>query len=425
MKKHIFDIKMWLITAVFALIGIFVFHGLGYILESFIETSTRRHVFVNGILTALFFVVPLIFAWIGMRISLMLNRSRFEITGKVGSVRTLLIALVGCILLAFVTQTLYALELRNEEEVIPGSDDELYKGTHIVLLMDSSDSMWADSVACEEAAIALINGLDETSSLQFIAFATNVMDRNVSDFLQLTASNKKVLTDFIKYDVFAAGGTDFNEPLERALDTLSAHRDPDYRPVILMLTDGYASIDDSVASRIKNDTELSLYTVRITDDAPGSAVDDMIKELLALADKDFTIPHSASGSVDVNDVLNAFRTAISHSSDPVIKIHTKLGFGGDRLFSFGDPVSLLRVIVVIIAFIGYGILVTLAYYGRIDFKYLILNIASGFVFGLLWLFIPYSDQWLTRYITAIGIPVIILYALVHVSALTIYKVEEE
>lgn len=413
MKRRVFDWKMWLLTGAFGFVGICIFAFVGSAVSNSLGTSLGY----NCLHAVMFLIVPLIFAWIGMRLSLRLSRKRYAIPNNIASVRALLTALAVCILIGAAAQLVYALEERPETVVVPGDSEAVYDGTHIIMLMDCSISMQDIQGVCNEAAAALIDGLDESFSVQYIAFAKNVMDRNVSDFLPMTTANKAVINDFIG-KVVAGGGTSFNAPLSRALDTLEQHRSKRYRPVILMLTDGEASVDASIASRIKSDGELSLYTVRITDDAPGTSNDNTVRDLLDLADKDFTIPNKRGKGVDVKDVLAAFRAALYRTGDSVTETRMGVGFGTDRIFEFGNTVYWWRVPAVILMFAAYGLLISYVYYNRILGGKLILNIMCGLAFAAVWLLAPYIYE--TK-----AIAVLAAYSFLHLSAITVYQIEDK
>lgn len=367
MKKR-FDFFMVVLTVLFASFGIGFVGGVHGMMDS-------DSVGTSLVCAILFFTVPVLTGYLAIRIALLLRRRKMMKKNSDGSLKTLVIALLLSAVVGAVGQLVYAIEWQTytTEKVI----ETKMKGSHVVMLMDISGSMLDEKPACMEAACQLIEGLDESTSMQFVAFAAAVKDENVSAFVPLTADNKISLQTLIqKADM--SGGTNFNHPLEIAIKTLEKNQKQDYRNMIIMLTDGTSSIDDSVKKTLTG-SDIELFTIRITDGTNDSDTD--VQALIQLAAKDFPIKPQSDGSIDVSLILESFRAALN-SSRVVTEEHRKLALGSDLVFAANMQDFWWRSIVQVVVFGIFSVLVSFAYYGSFGKVSFVLSLATGILCGV-------------------------------------------
>lgn len=327
------------------------------------------------------FALPLALGFLGLELGLWLDRKRYTAL-RPSRVASLLLALLlggglgaGC-------QLIYLVEYQNY--TVTSTEDMEYKGVHAVLLMDGSSSMEKRRDACVQAACRLVDGLDENSSVQFAAFANNVMPRNVSDFLPMTRENRAQLQDFIR-GTDLAGGTDFGPPLTLALTTLEEHADRDYRSIILMLTDGEAELSPDVSGPLADSDEIDLYTVRIVENSSGSP-SALAQALVDLAAEDFTIVPDGDGGVDVEEVLDAFWAALDGQA-VVSHQRERLGLGTDLMLWNNSPHYWWRILAGVLGCSLYAAVAGLVYYRQAG-RRLAVQLAAGAGTGAVLLAFP-------------------------------------
>ena len=395
MKKR-FDFLMVMLTVLFACFGIGFVGG--------IQGLMNEDSFVTGIVCSLlFFTVPVLTGYLGLRIALLLQRHKYVMKDSSGSVKMLVIVLVISAIVGCVGQVLYCIEWKTytTEKVIESN----MKGSHVVMLMDISGSMKDEKPACVEAACQLIDGLDDTTSMQFIAFAAAVSDNHVSQFLPLSADNKISIQSLIR-NANMSGGTNFNQPLDMAIETLQKNKQQDYRNMIIMLTDGSAEISDSIKNTLSG-SDIDFFTVRITDGSNDS--DGDVQALIQLATKDFPVNPQTNGGVDITVILESFRAAL-RSSSVITEEHRKLAFGSDLVFAVNMQQLWWRPIIQVVVISILSVLISLAYYGRLGKLSFVLSLATGIFCGVL--LVTVSELYAIHLI------------LLCYGAYTIYEIEE-
>ena len=329
-------------------------------------------VWESVLISVLFFVVPLLLGFVGLRLALWLNRKQFQAKKDSGCFVRLVVVLILSGILGGVGQVLYCLEWQTY--TVETGVTMQTKGNHVVMLMDISGSMRDEREACIEAACQLIDGLDETTTMQFIAFAATVEPRNESAFLPLTADNKLVLQDLIRA-IDMEGKTNFNQPLETAIHTLQTHQDPDYRSMILMITDGKDDINSSIKRTLSDPgSGIELFTLRITEGS--GAPDTQVQALIDLAKQDYPIQQKADGTVDMTTVLENLRSAID-SQRTITEERRKLAFGGDMVFTGMHTYFWWRPVIQVVLLGLYSVLISVAYYGKPGILSLLLSLAAG------------------------------------------------
>lgn len=370
MKKK-FGVLPLVLTVLFATAGILVF---GYIQKA-INPNTTWKALLDSVV---FFMVPLLLAFVGLLLALVLKQKKYHVKINGGCFARLAVVLILSGLLGGVGQLLYCLEWQTY--TVDTVVETPLKGNHVVMLMDISGSMSDEREACIEAACQLIDGLDETNTMQFIAFAASVASRNESAFLPLTADNKSSLQDLIR-GIDMKGGTNFNEPLEKAIQTLRDNQDTEYRSMILMITDGKDSINNSIKGTLSDpDSGIELFTLRITDGS--SSPDSQVRALIDLAKQDYPITQQGDGTVDMTTVLENLRAAI-HSQRSVTEEHRKLAFGSRLVFTYDYTDFWWRPVIQVVLLGLYSVLISVAYYGKPGVLSLLLSLAAGLFTGLI------------------------------------------
>ena len=132
----------------------------------------------------------------------------------------------------------------------------------IVVCVDCSGSMSGDrEVYAKALTVAMARlGKAEKRPIRVVLFSTQ------TEVYDSPASMKgKEWVDFL-VDVanrFSGGGTDFNEPLEKAMDAIENH--PEYtRADVVFITDGEAGVDEDVMERVvtnKKEKGFNLFTI--------------------------------------------------------------------------------------------------------------------------------------------------------------------
>ena len=318
----------------------------------------------------------LFFGYMGIRVALWLKRTKYREAPVKRNVAFVLLLtfVIGC-----VGQLLYSLEFKTFTRVVEGEMDS--KGAHVVLLMDDSDSMLGMEDACAEAACNFIDSLDEKISLQFASFTYHV--KEASQFLPMNDTNREEMKTFIRNKADAVGGTEFNAPLKMALETLKNNQAEGCRSVIILLTDGVASVADSIKAQLNDETnDIFFFTVRLTEDGEGDKSNELVRALTELADQDFAIAPDANGKVDVTEVTSAFRNALTSAAGQVTEEYKKLTIGTDFILEFDSVGSVARNAVKVAVFALYAVLVAMVYYGPQSGKSILLHLVIGLVCGL-------------------------------------------
>ena len=367
MKKRV-NILMPLFSAAAALAGLWMW------IELFPWAKEKTFLF-SVIFSILFFTSMLLLGFGGMWLAAWIGRKKYQIVPELSLQRLGAVLLVTAAVAGF-GQLLYGIEpqIRATETVV----DKNMKGLHLVLLMDVSGSMEEEQSVCAQAACQMIENLDETNFMQFVAFAGTVPERGESAFLPLTAENKAAL-QMMAQTVTLKGGTNFNEPLDKAITTLQSHQNPEYRSLIIMLTDGEDSVNSEIKSVLTDPKSgIDLFTLRITDDSGN--VSGNVQELIDLAEKDFPIVQKTDGSVDLTKVQDAFREALSYRG-VIVEEQTKLGFGSNLIFDTSDFSFWWQPLIQSVVFSLYSLLISIAYYGKTGLLSAGLNLAVGAAAG--------------------------------------------
>jgi hypothetical protein len=229
-----------------------------------------------------------------------------------------------------------------------------------------------------------VDELNADISLQFMAFSYDVKDRNTSKFLPMTDANKAAVKDVIR-DAYDMGGTDFDLALAKALKTLGDHADPDYKPVVILLTDGADYIDDPATRQALSSDELAFFTIRITDDQL-SQQDPDVQALTALADEDFVLVSGVYGDLKTGDVIEALRGAMDIAgTEQVTK--RKLVFT-DHFVWTAEETGIHRWIARLFLCAVLSLAAALAYCGSLNMVQTVINLTVGAGCGVVLQLLP-------------------------------------
>ncbi|MCD7806885.1 MAG: VWA domain-containing protein [Lachnospiraceae bacterium] len=217
------------------------------------------------------------------------------------------------ILIAMAGQLLFMI---SREEVTRTVEEETVVEREVTtvdmaFLIDASSSM--ESLGYRQpslnAAIQFVESLDETEQMQVIAFAGKVVGR--TGLLVTDDDGKAELTAFIE-EIDARGTTDFDAPLEEAVETLLKEGRDDSGKMIILLTDGDVTGDDetisaSLSSTIA-DNNILLYTVRIAESENTDMGSGLLKLVETTGGMDQVLV-PVDGEVDVAAMVEAFQNA--------------------------------------------------------------------------------------------------------------------
>lgn len=378
MKKR-FSVIALLISAAGAALGFFsgglVAALLGNVCNYSVENVVK--IITSGYCAA----AAVFFGYLGLRLGLWLDAGKYRIVNPRPMVT------VAALLLAFAAgalgQTLYCLENQSYLSTVQVSGE--MSGAHIVLLMDESSSMNSYVDTCKEAACAFVDELNEDFSLQFMAFSYDVKDRNTSQFLPMTDKNKEVVKDVIR-NAYDMGGTDFDLVLAKALDTLSDHADPDYKSVVILLTDGADYIDDSATRQTLSSDDVAFFTVRITMDDQLAQQDPAVQALIDLADEDFVLTTGVYGDLKTGDVIKALQDAMSIAGTKQIT-KWKLVLTTKSVWT-GEETGIHQWIARLAMCAALSLIAALAYCGSLNLVQALINLTVGAGCGVVLQLLP-------------------------------------
>ncbi len=389
----------------YGLSGVFALLGFGVCMLNYEITADTPEGCI--IWMAEVFAVCLAMGLLGIEADLFLRRKRFVPTVKRSLAKGLVFAVLAGAVLGAAGQALYALEVNVEKEKSGGKSEG--KETHVVLLMDYSGSMTNSIEDEKEVTCRLIEGLDENTSLQVIAFSDTVEDRAVSDFLPMTKANKAALQSFVRNIDIWFGGTNFDLPLEKAYETLSANKEKNCRSAVVMLSDyeqyGYTLITD-IADRIK-DEGFEMYSVRLT--SQDSQQTDPNDPFMQYTDEDFSVVKNSDGSFDTDKLLEALSESVKGKEKSRISdVSAELV---DETLLMEEDADILKILLRITVYGLFSLAAGMVYYGAGGKGRLLINFISGALSGVVSLINPIAGC--------------IVLMLVGAGSFTRYEIEEE
>ena len=270
-----------------------------------------------------------------------------------------------CVLIFGISAVGQALFMYSKEEVVVSASAD------VVLLLDASGSMESSGYhgARTDAGCQFVESLGEDNRMQAVCFAGKVLDS--SSLLDMDAQGKHVLTQFIQ-GIDSVGTTDFNQPLETAMQTLTQEGRADAGKAVILLTDGEGSLDNDIVSVYKNG-DVKVFTIRISSSSNMSTEARALAGLAADTDGfDVQLTPKADGTVDAADMLEAFQEAFQATTDTQVKMSKDLLICSQETTPYQ---FLIRAIVFVLCAILFGV----GYYGQLSAKSALANGVCGMV----------------------------------------------
>lgn len=268
-----------------------------------------------------------------------------------------------------------ALFMYTKEEV------SVSAGVDMVLLLDASGSMDAQgySLPRTQAACQFVDGLPDDCRVQAVSFASIVLDQ--SPLTRMDPQGKAEVTDFIR-SIDSVGSTDFDAPLQAALDILGREGREDCHHAALLLTDGSGELSDDVVRSVQ-DSGVKVFTIRIG--APGGQSGALADFARSTGGFDACLTPGPDGGVETGQLLASFQEAFQAVNE------TRVTMSDDMLIQ-GGPVSAYQFLVRLAALMACSALFGLGYFGRPQWPALGLNLACGLGLNVLLCFINTSER---------------------------------
>lgn len=313
----------------------------------------------------LFFMASFVGGFAGMALSLVFSR-KYAVTPPRNWAVSMAIAAVVLFGIGAVGQTLFMIT-RTEKSVT--------KPVDMVLLLDGSSSM----VSCgyttprTEAGCQFVDSLQSSDQLAAISFSATILGRTA--LVPMDQSGKGVVQDFIR-TIDSAGLTDFDQPLENAMNILNEQGRPDSSKAVILLTDGDAPISYPVRDTYLS-SDVKLFSIRIssTDILIGNAK-DLADFAAATNGFDILLTPAADGSVSTDDLVQAFQNAFEATTQGGTDMILEPLIGA-------TDVTLWQFIVRTITLICCSVVFGMGYFARIEKNTLILNLIAGLVASVL------------------------------------------
>ena len=351
MKKTKFDWLMLGLSAGCSLIGILLCLGV-------YETMTYEDTVGLIVWSGCVFTIPLLAGLIGVCIAEQIHRRNgIHVVKRGHRFISFLLAIVLGMLLGGGGQALYMLRVDKHTE-------QVKENSCVSILMDGSTSMADCRDACINAAEQLIDSMDQGNAVQITLFASEVLD--YTPLMYMDDAGKDQLKQFVRA-MDTVGGTDFDAPLQQALDMLAAFPDLKSRKSVILLTDGKADISDEIQNSYL-DEQISLHSICIQNEADGE--EPSLKNLKAFVNKSggkyITLQKSENGTLDMNELLSALQYAYESPEKTVSMNSSLLVYGSEGM-------NILRFLLRLIVFAIYGLAVTFVYYHRVGVSDLIVS----------------------------------------------------
>lgn len=292
-------------------------------------------------------LVVYIMGFVGMQVGICCNQN-FQIQRPKGWLISFLLS--GALIFGIAAGGQY-LFMYSKEEVTTSSEVDM------VLLLDTSSSMYdyGFDEPRNDAAKAFVNALDESCQLQAISFGGTVID--VSDLIEMDDDGKEEIEKFVDA-IDSAGTTNFDNPLMTALDTLTGSNvREDSNKAVILLTDGEAPISDTTIEAYEDEPDITVFSVRIPfydDDYP--LVAELIDFVEDTGGTDTALIPESDGSVDTDEMLEAFLSAYEATTDTVVSMST------DYLI-YSDAPTFSQVVIRTVCFLLFGLLFAFGYFG--------------------------------------------------------------
>lgn len=354
--------------------------------------------------------VCLVTGLVGLEAELLLKRIKYKVVKRRNAALSLVFAILAGVIFGAGGQLVYAIDIEEYEdvEIVDAPKNE---NANVVLLMDASGSMSPVMSTCCDAAEKLLAGLDKNTSMQLMPFTYFINSWEITSMLPLDDSGKQTISAAMRNIFLSPAGTNFDPAIVEAGKSLDAHKKSDCRSVIIMLsdcipTDPNFPLSDE-AREVLSQEDIEFYIMRILYN--GTDTGSSGSEMINMADEVFDMSVQQDGSLDVNDVLNAFSSSVSGGSTVNVTTKHRLTMTSDMLPGFGDS-NIFRFLLRTLIYVIYSILAGFIYYGYNGIGWLLLNGVPGFIAAVASLLHP-----------ALGIAVLVLMSL---GGFTLYKVED-
>lgn len=361
MNNKTFSVSAWLLSAAgAALCGRLLIPGSRQVLD----TPLRRILWCGT-----FFPLVFLCGFLGLSLWMRWNK-----TCKVVRPKGWLAAfLTSAVLLGAVGAGGEALFMYTKENV------SMSAGADMVLLLDASGSMDNSGYSHPrtQAACQFVDGLSGECRVQAVSFASIVLDR--SALSAMDDNGKAAVKDFIQR-MDSVGNTDFNAPLQAALDTLEQEGREGCHHAVLLLTDGEGDLSNDVIRSYRS-SGVRVFTIRIgSSGSPSGQAKALADFAQSTGGFDVCLTPDANGDVETSDLLTSFQNAFQAIRETRVTMSDDLLLQGGRVSIYQFLVR-LAVLMVCSALFGLG------YFGRLQWPALGINLACGLVLDVVFLFL--------------------------------------
>jgi len=329
--------------------------------KSAMDMPVQRALWVGA-----FFLMIFLFGFCALQLAMLLSRKY-----KVERPRLWWAAfLLACVLvfgIGFGGQYLF---MYSKEEVVTPAEVDM------VLLLDASGSMESCGYITprNDAACQFVDSLDDDCQLQAVAFAGRVMDQ--SQLLTMNSANKDTLKQMIS-SIDASGVTDFNEPLELAMNTLNTQGRKNCNKAVILMTDGNSPLDSGVINTYLN-SDVRVFSIRISSDTI------LIPYAQALADFaqntggfDTQLTPNPDGSIDTADMVKAFQDAFEATSEIEVNMRR------DLIIYAEDGVTLWQFVIRALVIMLCAVIIGIGYFGVVSLPSAISSGVMGLITAVL------------------------------------------
>ena len=360
MKKNKIEIPMSILSFFVSLLS---YGGMLYIYQ---KQSFSEPIMKAAAAGAIFALPPLL-SLTAMHISAHLRRSIKIKLPKLLSGMTILMLFLS-FAAGFAGQLLYSLhreEIENKEEI----------SSDIVIMLDDSGSMLSFADVVHAAAMTFVDGLSENCRAAAGIFAAKV--DAFEGLTYMTPDGKQKIKDLISKNNFA-GGTDFNEALNKAYDCLMGNNTQNTRKTVVLITDGQAEIDDSIKNKYLADN-IQLYSVRISG-SEGAFTNELIDFVTHTGGFDTAIDLSTNSDDAINHLAQAFENI-----SVVVDTETVTNFS-DALMVYDANNTVPSILIRTAAFILLVLFVQILYFRKLSagsfFGDMLFAVAASYMTGI-------------------------------------------
>ncbi len=276
----------------------------------------------------------------------------------------------ACVLLFGIGAGGQYLFMYSKEEIVESAEVDM------VLLLDASSSMdtYGYNDPRTEAASQFVDSLNKDCSLQVMAFAGTVVDK--TEFLPMNKGNKESARQMIAA-IDASGATDYNEPLKKAKETLDNEGRRKCSKAVILLTDGEGYIADDVMDAYKQ-SDIQVFTVRISSSSsPNVDAQALVDFAKSTGGFDTQLTPERDGSIDTEDMLDAFQDAFEATSETEVNMKEEL------LIYAPDGITVWQTLIRVLVLVLCAVIIGVGYFGVFHLPMVIGSGVMGLVAALL------------------------------------------